>query len=409
MFGKQLFVLLFCVSAMSATQTVQYSALAATRLEYGEPIVITGSFIGWTVSGITVTDAVDIQSVQVTYTVSGIAPKTSVGTITGSNWQVSVDALPENSNVSFTFQFGGQLKPAYATSAISGILNDPNFSTAFQTFVSEAVAKPADVQAVKAQAFVKSLVPTIAAHLPSFIKVSAKATLADSLVLNLQSHLPNLVNLQTNINDAATNGVPGVQAGMTIQNAAAAINGLSAAQIAAMSVGAGASRAQFLANFNALQNALVQAVTIETTAEVDLASSGSVKDFEKYAGLDYGAVYIPAIGELRHFALISTYWGSVENNPAPVTGRWQWAQQRVSFTAGLSVGDISGVSNPKTTGENAFGYGLGLRINKYFRISAGSAIYRSATGGNLSQRLYVAPSLDVSGFEYVKNLFGKNK
>jgi len=41
----------------------------------------------------------------------------------------------------------------------------------------------------------------------------------------------------------------------------------------------------------------------------------------------------------------------------------------------MALKDISGASNSKVSSQNAFVYGLGVRLNKYFRISAGGMLY----------------------------------
>lgn len=94
-------------------------------------------------------------------------------------------------------------------------------------------------------------------------------------------------------------------------------------------------------------------------------------------------------------------------------------RQRVSLTFGIALKDISGSSKSKIASENAFVYGLGFRLNKYFRLSAGGMMYRatlptvngssSPSNGTLRHEFFVGPSIDVTALPALQTIFAKSK
>jgi hypothetical protein len=153
-----------------------------------------------------------------------------------------------------------------------------------------------------------------------------------------------------------------------------------------------------LATFN---DDVVAALTAD--AVVDLSTS--TQDLAKYAGFDVGAIYIPRIEELRQFFMVHVYpWGPLEletNNVAAIKG-WK---SRVSLAFGASIGDISANSGSRVKNDKAFVYGVGYRINKYFRISAGGVVFRDTKTFDLHNEAFIGPSLDLTALPGLKQIF----
>ena len=150
--------------------------------------------------------------------------------------------------------------------------------------------------------------------------------------------------------------------------------------------------------------------------------SDEVSDLKKYAGFDVGALYAYRLSELRTFAMVHIYFGTVQlktDAPPLKPGAGEWLRQRLSLAFGMALKDISGASNSKVSSQNAFVYGLGVRLNKYFRISAGGMLYRTtlpavggvtgAANGTLRHELFIGPSIDVTALSALQSIFAKAK
>jgi len=74
------------------------------------------------------------------------------------------------------------------------------------------------------------------------------------------------------------------------------------------------------------------------------------------------------------------------------------------------IADISGRTNSRIKGENAFVYGLGFRPNKHFRISCGALLFRSAgTDSKLRHEFYVGPAIDITGLAWFRTQAGRGR
>ena len=157
-----------------------------------------------------------------------------------------------------------------------------------------------------------------------------------------------------------------------------------------------------------LKNALVETVSQTVTITHSVPTSTlSTSDLQKYAGIDYAALYVPNSEELRQFVLANIYWGSVDDSPAALNVKDRWFQSRFSLSVGWCVGDLSNNQNSDIDGNNAFAFGIGFRLNKYFRLSAGSMQYRSKSGGTLRGDPFFGISIDVTAFDALKGLVSK--
>ena len=156
---------------------------------------------------------------------------------------------------------------------------------------------------------------------------------------------------------------------------------------------------------HAIQNNVVlQLEVVAGTSPKNL----SVSEIQKYAGFDVGAFWVPRISEMRGFATVNVYpFAPVSITPA----NGLKLKERVSLTFGMSLGDISGVDDGKTkiSGQNAFIYGLGFRVNRYFRIAVGGALYRAGSNqrndNQLRNDFMVGPSIDFTALPALRSIF----
>jgi len=158
--------------------------------------------------------------------------------------------------------------------------------------------------------------------------------------------------------------------------------------------------------FNTAYTAVLTAfggdVIAQLSQGVALTQSSTTQDLNKYAGFDAGALYAPRINELRGYYMVHVYpWGPVEldtNGHIPPLDRW-------SIAFGESTGDLSSNGASRVKGDKAFVYGVGFRINKYFRVTAGGMLYRDAVGNRLLNELFIGPSIDITALPGLKSVF----
>ena len=148
---------------------------------------------------------------------------------------------------------------------------------------------------------------------------------------------------------------------------------------------------------------------VQISLQSEVTASALVQDIQKYAGLDYAAIYSKNLNELRKFITVNIYFGPVSDTPTQYSSnkKLNWIQERFSLTFGLSVGDLSSNENSDIEGDNAYIYGIGFRLNKYFRINAGNMLYRSKTSGGMEDDFSVGASIDLTAFDALKGLVSK--
>ena len=404
------FLVAITIAVPARAAKVEYTKLTDIRLPYGESITITGKLSDLKRGNTKLETVMDIQSISLNYQVSGLAEKSAKAAITADRWQVAVETLPEKSQVLFSFQITGQLKEKRAKKVIDGLNNDLKFKTALQEFFDSAVGKEPATQAYRAQVFTKAITPIVTRYLPDELKTEAKETLSWTLAKQI-----SLVNLPTLIKDLA--GHAGVEKGMTPSKV---YEKIKAANVDTQNNGVKKTAKAFLGIYDDLESALTQTIQTNISVETDLLKVAEIKDFEKFAGIDIGAIYLPKIDELRSFYTVNIYFGTVEDTPAPTIPMSKWygksgrfLKQRLSLTFGASIRDISSGTEKKIKGNNAFLYGLGFRINKYFRITAGASLYRTTQSdslncGSLKNTFFVGPSIDISALPFLRTLVGKN-
>jgi hypothetical protein len=164
---------------------------------------------------------------------------------------------------------------------------------------------------------------------------------------------------------------------------------------------------KFIEDYENMTRNLGLEVVSQSSVGVLLDSQSSTADLNKYAGFDVGVNYVPRIDELRRFYVMHVYpFGPVELSGGGLfTGNWRAS---FSIAVGLSTGDFSGNANSRVKGENAFVYGLGIRLNKFFRLSVGGMIYRDALGNRLLNEAFIGPSIDITALPGLKQVFSSS-
>lgn len=143
--------------------------------------------------------------------------------------------------------------------------------------------------------------------------------------------------------------------------------------------------------------------TAPASAEMNVATVTA--DLQKYAGFDAGAVYVPRLNELRDSLTAHIYlFGPVDLDPNGVANvNWK---NRLSIAIGATRGEISANANSRIANNQAYLYGVGFRLNKYFRVSAGGLLYRDAKpGSGLLNELFIGPSIDLTALPGLKQIF----
>jgi len=437
--------------AAPASGSVQYADLVAPvggqkpKLPYGEPFTIVGKLADVCVVGKAQRDASTngikcqsddgkgqaVSDILATLTVGGkfvvLGQETpfTAPQVSGDSWSVVVGKLDENSPVTFRFTFSGKLNQSQADTIANQLLTSSDFASALDQFLAAATGKKADEQAVLASALGKTTaekVMTLVAglHVTATNPDDFRKRLSDlspsafGLFINVPAELDEL----RSIRDTGAKQQLGFDDKMTPSAAYESISQkLKADAIKDPALKVTAQR--FTGAYGALRNELAINVAADLSVDVGTTADDVTEDLKKYAGFDVGALYIPRLHELREFATVNIYFGSVSLQPS--NGTRSFFLERLSLTFGMALGDMSGGDSAKTKikGENAFAYGIGFRLNKYFRIATGGVVYRTqlpAVNGvtspitnKLRHEFFVGPSIDVTAIPALKSIFAKAK
>jgi hypothetical protein len=390
-------------------------------LPYGEGITISGDLKDFVIKDqagktVSLTEWVDVKEITVSYAVAGQAAKKSTAQISGTAWQVSIDALPENTQAGFVFELAGSLSTSRARDLLSNLISNGDFQKAIAEFFATSENQRADVVKKRAQEFLKEILPISARLFPPSLEIKKGTPLSQTFIQGLtDEQLTALANLPGRVKDLA-------EAGLSVDSKPVSTVGevlASTQTIKAPSDLAHVPSGQqegvfklvhrFNSDYKTLQDALVQDVSASITLDANKQEEAGVQDFQKYAGVDAGAIYIPSVKSLMSYVTFNIYFGSVDETPPHATGVAQFLQQRFSLTLGVAVGDLSGQANSQIKGSNAFLFGLGFRLNKYFRLTAGDAVFRNKVDDKINHGFFVGPSVDISALPNIRNVFGKVK
>lgn len=437
-----------CKSTVSGA--ISYTDLKSGKisLPYGTAFAITGGVADVQLDGGALNTLITPQSVAGDYNTSdGNQGAFVASPINGTSWTVNVGKLSPDTSAVINFYFTGPLAPAVVQTVLNSTLADPTYSAASTQFVQSALGKPVTEQMSATALLSQTAATVVTAALkrlgltpknPDDLKTALGTALTNTIqpIFNLRDETTSVRNSSFHIAEAV--GLPpGGLASISMQDlieklktvdySKASANPATPADAATQAMVKGVVD-QFMKHYHDSVNGLstgLQAVLFSGSSSLAVGSDQAtdvVCDLQKYAGFDVGALYSFRLSELRAFAVVHIYFGPIQlktGGALPKPGAGEWLRQRTSLAFGMAVKDLSGSTNSKISGENAFVYGLGIRLNKYFRITAGGLLYRttlpaangstSPANGSLRHEFFIGPSIDVTALSALQSIFAKAK
>ena len=404
----------------SSSNTVKWTDLVkGGKLPYGNNVTLTGQLSDLQCGSKPISDVLDITSISVSYL--GQTSQAATAAITPTGWSAPLGALPADTAINLQLKITTKILVSQREEITSQLLEDPQFRALIKTFHAMAVGKDPTVFVQQAQFLTGAisdkngaLTRVFGNLLPSCVvtsDVTAAAVVGlganDSLdLLGLETRWADLVKHYSS-GDFKLDGYPAStsakelyrflksQAGTYMHDGKPLTNQQDVKEMADL----------FTTSYANAANDIDVNVVAQLNQAVQLSQSSSTQDLNKYAGFDAGALYVPRINELRQFYMVHIYpWGPVELSTAggiPFLERW-------SLAIGASVGDLSSNGSSRVKSDKAFVYGIGFRINKYFRISAGGMLYRDAVGNRLLNEGFLGPSIDITALPGLKTIFSSS-
>jgi hypothetical protein len=403
-------------TAKSSANTVQWADLVnGGKLPYGSSVTLVGKLGDLTCGKTPISDVLDITAIAVSY--AGQTSPAIAAAISDPNWTASLGSLSADTTVNLQLKVTGTISPALQAKIVDELLADPSFQAGLKLFVTTVNGQSTVTDFDRgAQLFLSvisdksgALTKILQGLLPSCTVVTDVTTAA---VKALQANPVPLLGLTQDMIDFGDRGVDGYDKNMTAGALFAFIKAaknsytkeqkaleggnLKAAQNAA---------AEFQKAYQAVLPAFGGEVIAQLSQGVALSQSSTTQDLNKYAGFDAGALYAPRINELRGFYMVHIYpTGPVE---LETSGHIR-IRDRFSIAFGESTGDLSSNGASRVKNDKAFVYGMGVRINKYFRLTVGGMVYRDAVGNRLLNEVFIGPSIDITALPGLKSAFASS-
>ena len=436
--------------ASTQNGTVSYSDLKNHKvsLPYGQPFLVTGDTADVQLAGGPLKNLLATQTVSGDYTDSdGTNGTIPVAAITGTAWNATIGKLAADTSVTIDFQFTGLLDSSLQQTVVSEMFGDPAYRAAVSQFVKAAQGKASAAQMAAATLLAQAATEVLTSVLarkgltpknPADLKTSLSAVLTANMepIFNLGEEFADLQNSAFHYADLV--GLPPKDfSALSVQQLYNKLvdkakppdySKLPAGFDAPTRENVKAAVDTFVETYPNAMFGLEASLRLAVfTGSSSLAvgndqQSDVVSDLKKYAGFDVGALYAYRLSELRTFAMVHIYFGTVQlktDAPPLKPGAGERLRQRLSLAFGMALKDISGASNSKVSSQNAFVYGIGVRLNKYFRISVGGMLYRTtlpavggvtgAANGTLRHELFIGPSIDVTALSALQSIFAKAK
>lgn len=406
------FILLFSCLWASAAE-VNYADLAGARgvtLPYAEPITLHGKLSQLrSADGETLAEWMDIRQLRIVYSVPGFPEQTTSAQIDPASgvWRALLKPLPQAAFVTLNFEIAGRLNEEGEQRVVERVLMDPAFFQTTNRFLSAVAGKSSRESTQLFMGYIEDVTPLIERALPPFLELKESGRLSAAEVLAVpaqRERFRRLVNLIPSFKGAA--GL--AQSKLNIGEAELADPARLYEQLEKRprSEELPDDVKSFMKNFEAMRElvkSLLRRVSASATVSTELSVPAQVQDLQRYAGIDIAALYAPVIDELRQFILVSIYFGPVDDSPSPSF----WKAGRWSLSVGMETGDLGGGGDAVIKDGKAYAVGLGFRLNKYFRLGAGSLIYRSSSNDELDRTGYMAISMDLTGFKVLQGLVSK--
>lgn len=390
------------------------------KLPYNTRIHISGSVDQVKVWGKQLSEIMVVESLAGKYVVQGVETTIPAMPVQDGRWGMTIGPLPESETVDITLQFSGKLTQEKAAEIADKVWKSAEFQEAFSTLVATTENKGATETLSRIEVFNAALAEIIRRHLPQGITLSETRLPISLPLLNVQNSLSSWRNIVGLFRDdvqkkfQAMTPLDVVNEIRVLEEQKRQIedllkNGEKKELVSQVDQAAKRLAADWKNTVKVLQREVLASINLSST----VIDSVEVQELMKFAGFDVGAMYVPRLHEMRGFAMLSIYpTGPVSLTPE---GGFKKLRDRWSLVFGMSTGDISGGDSAKTKirGENAFLYGLGFRLNKFFRISLGGLLYRTGdiggTPGDLSNKLrhefFVGPSVDITALPGLRTIF----
>src|ERR1022692_3733394 len=423
---------------------IAYTDLKSSKvsLPYGTPFAITGGVADVQLAGNALITPQTVAGDY--YTSDGVQAAITASPITGTTWNVAIGKLSPDTSVVINFQFTGPLSPAAVQTVLDELLAGPAYIAASDQFVQSALGKAAADQ-ISAPALLSQTPATVVTASLKKLGLTPKNPddLKTALVTTMTNTIAPIFNLNEEKNKSVLKPIFHIAEGVGLPadglkdfSTQALIEKLKTIDYSKVSDDKNNQNLvkglvdQFLNTYKVAVGGLSDGLkTVLLTGSSSLAvgsdqATDVVCDLQKYAGFDVGALYAPRLNELRSFAMVHIYLGPVQLKtggapPKPGSGLTDWLRQRASLAFGMALKDLSGSTKSKISGENAFVYGLGIRLNKYFRLTAGGLLYRttlpaangstSPANASLRQEFFIGPSIDVTALSALQSIFAKAK
>lgn len=418
--------------SLPSTNSVEFTKLTQSRLPYGEKITIRGT-VGQLEERIAdLKNWIEVQSVQVGYKSDGTQKEEISPVGKDQGWSVVVGPFPEGERVLLTISAKGPLKRERAEAFANEMAK---YEGEIRDLLDQAYGRDSNSVRSLAENFAKLILQNLQKTLPDGFQLSSdieglsKQLATDTALINLVSRYRDTLNylrnlgkedldylrklgLDLQIGDPSIQGVYNVleklreqceqrSAPQEIRNVCADIKQQEGALPS--------FTRDYRSVFNSFRKIQLGSHTRVTASFPALAST---KYLEKFAGFDLASIWVPRLDEMRAFAVAHVYWGPVELTPAPArsVSKGEWLRERLSLALGFSLKNISSSHPSKIRGNNVWVYGLGFRLNRYFRVTAGGAIYRgTAPDAGLRNDFFIGPSVDLTAIEYFRQIFAKVK
>jgi hypothetical protein len=435
----------------SGSGSISYSDIkkGLVTLPYGTPFLITGSLNDVQIAGKAINSLMTVQTIYGHYQASdGVQGTIPPESLAGSPWAVTIGQLNAGTNATIDLLFTGTLSAAQVESIAGQLMADPAYQAAWSQFVTAAAGKDAAAQlnsmtllAQTAEQLMESILRAsgLAPKSPNDLQAALRAAIAANAgsLFNLNDRVRFLKTPSLGIADLLDLPPPDLAnlSQQALYDRLKPLKGVDESnppysKITNASARAGAKAAVdlFLQNYENVVSAMgdsLKNVLFSGSSSAVVGSdtqTTSVDDLKKYAGFDMGALYSYRLNELRNFAMIHIYWGPVNLKTGGVTkSPGGWLRQRMSLAFGLALQDFSGgdQNKSKILGQDAFVYGLGLRLNKYFRLTAGGLLYRtslpavngvpSSFTNSLRQEFFIGPSIDITALPALNGIFAAGK
>ena len=410
-------VLLVTESALAAEVSFSDLGKPGKKLPYGKSVVITGKVSEVPCNGRPLNEIMTPSSVHVSYL--GQRDTLGPGVVQNDIWSAPLGVLPPDTTVQIRVRFTGDLTSDKSNEIISTLIADPQFQNHLRSFLSVTTGQSSLVVQEEATRLLRNitdqdglLTKALKAHAPC-LEVSE---ITSRIAARFASSLPALANILTRMKevldiqlDSTSTNMPASALhhfAMTLKTDAAYKKDRQPLEGSDLE-DAKESVHLFQRDYENLQTAFRQTVAVEVANTALMERAVDTTDLEKYAGFDAGAVYVYRLDELRHFFTINIHpFGPVElDTQGLLTGGWR---KRFSITFGVSTGDFSGKENSRIKSDNAFVYGIGWRINKYFRLSVGVMLFREASPRNaLLHETFVGTSVDITALPGLRRIFAR--